>query len=81
MFFVTAILCCSCARSCQGFERNLLDNRSQNVEVKMYSGGVCVDSFQFHGIINNSTSSDGYYFYVNDKMVEVSGDVVIKYLD
>jgi hypothetical protein len=49
----------------------------------MYNGGDTVYHQDLkHAIINNSEHSDGYYFYDNDnKLVELSGDIVIEYQD
>jgi hypothetical protein len=84
LFYLIAIIAIvslsSCARSCQGLSRDLLDNTSQDVRVTMYSGGVLIKMYEFNGIISNSANSDGYYFYYKGKLVEVSGDILIEYL-
>ena len=71
----------SCARQCQKFERNTYDNKTHNVTVTHFSGGRPVGQWTFNGIINSSQSSDGYFFYYNGKLIEISGDVRIEYLD
>lgn len=37
-----------------------------------------IDEYKFRGILNNEEHSDGYFFIVNDTLIEVSGDLVIK---
>jgi hypothetical protein len=78
-----AVMLSGCARGCQGFERQILDNQAHELKITMYSGGDTV--YHTHlksGIVNNSEKSDGCYFYSNEnKLVELSGDVVIEYLD
>ena len=76
VFFLT-----SCARTCQKLERSTIDNHEHQMRVSLYSGGQVVKTWEFKGIINNSENSDGYFFYYNNKLVEVSGDVVIEHLD
>lgn len=82
---IYAVILClslsSCARSCQSFERGFADNTAKNTRVTLYSGGQVVKTWEFNGIINSSQQSDGYFFYVDGKLVEVSGDVVIEYLE
>lgn len=67
-----------CARGCQEVKRDTLDNLPKKYRVTLYSGGNEVRKWEFTGVINSSKSSDGYYFYADGKLVEVSGDVVIK---
>lgn len=77
MLTIMSLTLSSCARMCTGINRSLqMTNR--NYKVTMYSGGKKVKTYKFHGIINNQESSDGYFFYINDTLVEVSGDVIIE---
>jgi len=72
----------SCARFRQNNQRNLFDNHKHDIKVTLYSGGKEVRIWDLKdAIISNSISSDGYYFYVKDQLVEISGDIVIEYLD
>ena len=80
-FLVTIIALSGCARTCQKLERNTSDNKPHDIKVTLYSGGEEIRTWEFFGIVNSSKDSDGYYFYYNEKLVEVSGDVVIEYLD
>lgn len=69
-----------CARGCQSLERKTMGNH--RIRVCLYSGGKLITNFEFTGVINSSEHSDGYYFYNNDgRLVEISGDVIIYYLD
>jgi hypothetical protein len=71
----------SCARGCQEVDRSLFDNVNHNVKITQYSGGKLIGEWTINGIVNNSSASDGYYFYTNGKLVEVSGDIRLEYLD
>jgi len=68
-----------CARSCESMNRGF-QTGDRSYEVIMFSGGDTVFIDRFEGIINNSESSDGIYYYKHDTLVEVSGDYVIKSL-
>lgn len=74
----SAILLSGCARSCESIDRNIVAS-SKHVIVRHYSGGKLVGKWEFHGVINSSSSSDGYYFRYGKKLIEVSGDVRIEY--
>ena len=67
----------SCKRGLQKFERGFqATNRTYHIE--QYSGGLLIEIYDFEGILNNSENSDGYYFFKNDTLIEVSGDLIIK---
>jgi hypothetical protein len=78
-----ALMLSGCARSCQSLDRNVFDNLSHELKITVYSGGDTIyHSHLKKAIINSSESSDGYFFYNNEgKLIEVSGDIVIEYLD
>ena len=78
-FIFTMIALSGCARTCQKFERNTHDNTPHDVKVTLYSGGKEIRTWEFFGIVNSSKDSDGYFFYYEENLVEVSGDVVIEY--
>ena len=67
----------SCQRSCQKLDRSI-QVTERNYQIVMFSGGDTVFVDNFTGIINNSESSDGVYYYKNSQLIEVSGDYVIK---
>lgn len=71
----------SCARSCQSLERKTFDNKKHKIKITQYSGGQKVGYWEINGIVNSSENSDGYYFYHNNKLVEISGDIKLEYLD
>jgi len=82
IIYLSAIfLLSSCARGCQGCSKQITDNQKQNIRVTLYSGGQEVKVWEFYGIVNDEDGSAGYYFYYNNKLVEVSGDIVIEHLD
>ena len=72
-----------CARGCQNFERKTFDNHPHKLEITQYSGGDTINHFILsNGIVSNSESSDGYFFYTDEgNLIELSGDVKIEYLD
>ncbi|KKN79238.1 hypothetical protein LCGC14_0342560 [marine sediment metagenome] len=74
-----ALTITGCARSCDDFERTTQGNA--DYQVIQYSGGVVVGQWSFNGIVNSSLSSDGYYFIINDRMIEVSGTIKIIRID
>jgi len=78
-----ALMLSGCARGCQALDRDIFDNKAHEVKITVYSGGdTTYHSHLKRAIINNSESSDGYFFYNNEgKLIEVSGDIVIEYLD
>jgi hypothetical protein len=51
---------------------------SRNYHIEQYSGGRLIQVYDFHGALNDSENSDGYYFFQKDTLVEISGDIVIK---
>lgn len=71
-----AVLFTGCQRSCTKMERDFQPTE-RNYEVTLFSGGDTVFTDHFKGIINNSTSSDGIYYYKDNMLVEISGDYVV----
>lgn len=71
------VLFCSCSRTMTGCSRDY-QTGDRDYQIEMYSGGEVVFSDRFTGMVNNSESSDGIYYYKGDTLVEVSGDYVIK---
>ena len=51
-----------------------------NYKVTVWSGGQPVKVYEVSGYINSETHSDGWYFFVNGKLVRVSGTVTIEQL-
>lgn len=71
----------SCERTFQGCGRTLETTSKHQIRVTLYSGGEAVKQWEFSGIVNNQENTDGFYFYYENKLVEVSGDILIEYLD
>lgn len=78
VIIIGALTLTSCQRSCARFEKGI-QTSERNYKIVMFSGGDTVFVDEFKGIVNNSETSDGVYYY-NSKgeLVEVSGDYVIK---
>lgn len=64
-------------RGCQKLEKSMQFSE-RNYHIIQYSGGKVVGEYRFHGILNDSEGSDGYFFFKQDTLVEVSGDLTIK---
>lgn len=69
--------------SCTDAEWAKNTNYGENFKVEMYSGGKLVREWVSSGKVNSEPKSDGYYFKEKgtNKLVEVSGDVVITNLE
>lgn len=75
---LTALFLTSCQRGCTKMERSF-QVTERNYTVTVFSGGDTVFVDKFTGIINNSESSDGIYYYNSEgNLVEISGDYIIK---
>lgn len=72
----------SCARGCQSLERKTIDNHKHSIKISQYSGGKLIGEWTIRGIVSDAEGSDGYFFYDNNnKLIEISGDVRLEYLD
>ena len=77
ILFMLAILLALGLSSCQKEWQSLrkgVQTSKRNYTIKQYSGGVLIGEYTFKGMLNDSEGSDGYYFYLGDELVEVSGD-------
>ena len=74
--WILALSLAGCARDCQGCNRATEGEREY--EVLQYSGGQLIQTYRFRGIVNNQENSDGYYWYQNDTLVEVTGDIILR---
>lgn len=70
----------SCQRACTSFSRDI-EVGERKYELEMYSGGKVVFTDEMDAMVNNSTSSDGIYYYKGDTLIEISGDYVLKSVD
>ena len=77
IFIACLVALSSCQRSCASLERSVQVS-SRYYEVKQYSDGRLIGYYRFKGILNNQEHSDGYYWYENDTLIEVSGDITVK---
>lgn len=74
--FISIVLFSSCtSRSRAEIKRTYLGEKEYNVQV--YSGGHMIREYNFKGILNNQDSSDGFYWFQGDTLIEVSGDIII----
>ncbi len=83
MFFAAALmlLLTSCTqRGCQRWEKNT-QYSERTYEVKMFSGGQVVFQDTFTGIVNGEEGTDGFYYFKQDTLIEISGDYTLKSLD
>lgn len=77
VFIASLIISFGCARSCEKINRTF-QTSDREYWVEMYSGGKLIKEYHFKGILNNQENSDGYYFYKNDTLIEIGGDVIVK---
>ena len=71
-----SLILTSCQRGCTKMSR-AVEVGDRNYSIIMFSGGDTVFVDHFRGMVNNSESSDGIYYFKGDKLIEVSGDYVI----
>jgi predicted small secreted protein len=77
LLVILSLSLAGCARTCETWNRDMqMTDRYYHIEV--YSGGQLIRTYDFKGILNNQTNSDGYYFTVGDTLHEVGGDIIIK---
>lgn len=78
---VGVLMFSSCQRSWESLNRGV-QATDRNYEIEQYSGGVLICTYKFHGMLNSSENSDGYYWYMKTDagkiLYEVSGDLKIK---
>jgi hypothetical protein len=80
LFLILIFLTGCTSRGCQRWKKEAeYDERHYHIE--QYSGGKLVEQYDFHGILNDSKNSDGYFFFKGDTLIEVSGDIQIKSWD
>jgi hypothetical protein len=79
LFFVLlfAFSLTSCQKSWERWSKNV-QITDRNYVIEQYSGGKLIATYQFRGTLNDSEGSDGYYFYKDDTLFEISGDLIIK---
>lgn len=75
------LLLSSCTqRGCQKFNKNT-QYTSRQYEVTLYSGGKEVFHDTFKGIVNGEEGTDGFFYFKNDTLIEISGDYVLRSVD
>lgn len=78
---VILITLSSCTqRACQRWEKKS-QYTERSYELTLYSGGKPVYQDKFRGIVNEEENTDGFFYFKNDTLVEISGDYIIKSLD
>lgn len=65
--------------SCTDAEQAKITGYGKDYKIEMYSGGKLVKTWYSSGKVLSEENSDGYYFEqkMTNKIVEVSGDVII----
>ncbi len=76
LFIAIAFFTTSCQKSCTAMQKRY--SGSRNYHIEQYSGGRLIQSHDFYGTLNDSENSDGYYFFRQDTLIEISGDIIIK---
>jgi hypothetical protein len=73
-------LCLMGTTGCKDSTRAQWESLGTKHKIYVYSGGVCVKTYESTGNVSNEAHSDGYYFEdsTTHKLIEVSGTVVIE---
>lgn len=74
LFILTAT---GCQREWLSIKKGV-QTSERNYEIYVYSGGQIVFEDKFTGILNDSNGSDGIYYYKDGKLIEISGDYIVK---
>lgn len=74
-FLTLTIGCGGVMNSCQRLGANA---RNASFKVTLYSGGEIVREWDVKGYISSESSTDGYFFVQNGKVVRITGDIVIE---
>lgn len=77
IYLSIVLILSSCQRACTKYSR-AFEATERNYEIIMFSGCDTVFIDKFKGIVNNSEASDGIYYYKDGKLIEVSGDYIIR---
>lgn len=77
LLLVCIIAISGCQRACTGCQRDL-QTSSRSYHIEQYNGGKLIGVWDFTGMLNNESHSDGFYFYQNDTLIEISGALIIK---
>jgi len=79
--FAMILLLTSCTqRGCQRFDKNM-QFTERTYEVSLYSGGTIVFQDTFKGIVNGEQGTDGFYYFKQDTLIEISGDYVLRSIE
>lgn len=74
--FLMAFTSCT-QRGCQSWDRSTqFSNRKY--DIKVYSGGKLIYEEQFTGIVNQEEKTDGFYYFKNDTLIEISNNQIMK---
>lgn len=77
LLIIATISLSSCKRSMESWSRSI-QSSDRNYEIEYYSGGKLIKYYKFKGILNSQANSEGYYFSVEDTLIEISGDILVK---
>jgi len=77
VFIIAIMLLTSCQKSIESFKKGF-QTTDRNYIIEQYSGGELIGKYKFKGTLNDSENSDGYYFFEQDTLVEISGDIIIR---
>jgi hypothetical protein len=78
MLVLTANIFSGCGAASNTFHKRLNGLGTQKL-CCVYSGGIAVKTYHVrNGFVNSETNTDGWYFYVDGRLVRLSGTVVIE---
>jgi major membrane immunogen (membrane-anchored lipoprotein) len=82
LILITTIASTILLTGCGGFQNSLnktLNGLSSGTYiVTVWSGGQAVRTYKVEGFVNTESSSDGWFFVVNGKLVRISGTITIE---
>lgn len=77
LILIAGAIFTSCRKGIESIRKGF-QTSNRNYQIELYSGGKLIKTYEFRGILNDAENSDGYYFYKNDTLIEISGDLEIK---
>ena len=81
LIVTTVILFAGCSAFKNNWNKTFNAYGSGDYRVRVWSGGIAVAEYYVKGsFVNTEQNTDGYFFFVNGKLVRISGTVTIEQL-
>jgi ABC-type glycerol-3-phosphate transport system substrate-binding protein len=83
LLIVSLLAIAGCGCGCSAWQNKMnkmgAGMGSGDYTVTVWSGGQAVATYEVkNGFVNTETQSDGYFFFVNGKLVRVTGTITIE---